>query len=296
MPDPTRRARLFGTDGVRGLANGDLTAELALDLSVAAAHVLGDAGAFARATGRSPSSAGTPAPPASPRGRRVRRPGQRRRRRLRRRRGADPGRRLPDRRLRRRPRRDDLRQSTTRCPTTGIKFFARGGVQARRRARGRDRGPHAASRGRGPSGAAVGRVRAARRGRASATSTTCSPRCRVPLDGLHVVVDCAHGAASRRRRPRRYRRAGAAVIAIGAEPDGLNINDGCGSTHLEQLRQGRRRARRRPGHRPRRRRRPVPRASTPTARSSTATRSWRSSRWRCAMPARWSATRWSRPS
>ena len=39
--------RVFGTDGVRGLANGDLTAELALDLSVAAAHVLGEAGAFA---------------------------------------------------------------------------------------------------------------------------------------------------------------------------------------------------------------------------------------------------------
>ena len=39
-------ARLFGTDGVRGLANRDVTAELALDLAVAAAHVLGDAGAF----------------------------------------------------------------------------------------------------------------------------------------------------------------------------------------------------------------------------------------------------------
>ena len=39
--------RLFGTDGVRGLANRDLTAELALDLAVAAAHVLGDAGEFA---------------------------------------------------------------------------------------------------------------------------------------------------------------------------------------------------------------------------------------------------------
>jgi len=38
--------RLFGTDGVRGLANRDITAELALDLSVAAAHVLGDAGVF----------------------------------------------------------------------------------------------------------------------------------------------------------------------------------------------------------------------------------------------------------
>ena len=39
--------RLFGTDGVRGLANQDITAELALDLAVAAAHVLGDAGEFA---------------------------------------------------------------------------------------------------------------------------------------------------------------------------------------------------------------------------------------------------------
>src|SRR5215212_11781594 len=39
-------SRLFGTDGVRGLANVDLTAELTLDLSVAAAHILGEAGAF----------------------------------------------------------------------------------------------------------------------------------------------------------------------------------------------------------------------------------------------------------
>ena len=38
--------RLFGTDGVRGVANVDLTAELAVDLAVAAAHVLGDVGAF----------------------------------------------------------------------------------------------------------------------------------------------------------------------------------------------------------------------------------------------------------
>ena len=39
-------SRLFGTDGVRGLANRDVTAELALDLSVAAAHVLGSLGQF----------------------------------------------------------------------------------------------------------------------------------------------------------------------------------------------------------------------------------------------------------
>jgi phosphoglucosamine mutase len=44
--------RLFGTDGVRGLANRDLTAELALSLSAAAAHVLGDTGALAAGGGR----------------------------------------------------------------------------------------------------------------------------------------------------------------------------------------------------------------------------------------------------
>jgi phosphoglucosamine mutase len=54
------------------------------------------------------------------------------------------------------------------------------------------------------------------------------------LAGLRVVVDCAHGAAYD-VAPRALTRAGAEVIAIGAHPDGLNINDGCGSTHLETL-------------------------------------------------------------
>ena len=55
-----------------------------------------------------------------------------------------------------------------------------------------------------------------------------------PLAGMRVVVDCAHGAASE-LAPGLLRRAGADVIAIGAEPDGENINAGCGSTHLETL-------------------------------------------------------------
>lgn len=55
------------------------------------------------------------------------------------------------------------------------------------------------------------------------------------LDDLAVVVDCAHGAASS-AAPRAYRAAGARVIAINAEPNGRNINDGCGSTHLDPLR------------------------------------------------------------
>ncbi|MFV0533493.1 MAG: phosphoglucosamine mutase [Cumulibacter sp.] len=54
------------------------------------------------------------------------------------------------------------------------------------------------------------------------------------LDPLKVVVDCAHGAASW-VAPEVYRRAGAEVVVIGAEPDGTNINDGVGSTHLQSL-------------------------------------------------------------
>src|SRR6201999_3563488 len=56
-----------------------------------------------------------------------------------------------------------------------------------------------------------------------------------PLAGLRIVVDCAHGAAYS-IGPRALRRAGAEVIAIGAAPDGLNINAGVGSTHLDVLR------------------------------------------------------------
>ena len=54
------------------------------------------------------------------------------------------------------------------------------------------------------------------------------------LDGIKVVLDCAHGAAFR-AGPAALRQAGADVLEISAEPDGLNINDGCGSTHVEEL-------------------------------------------------------------
>jgi len=54
------------------------------------------------------------------------------------------------------------------------------------------------------------------------------------LTGLHVVIDCAHGAASG-ISPRVFRDAGATVTVIGDDPDGLNINSGYGSTHLENL-------------------------------------------------------------
>ena len=54
------------------------------------------------------------------------------------------------------------------------------------------------------------------------------------LDGVHVVLDCANGAASG-VSPQVFTDAGARVTVIGADPDGLNINDGVGSTHLDHL-------------------------------------------------------------
>lgn len=53
--------------------------------------------------------------------------------------------------------------------------------------------------------------------------------------GLKIVLDCAHGAAYE-LAPRVFRELGAEVITIGAEPNGRNINDNCGSTHPEALR------------------------------------------------------------
>ncbi len=223
--------RLFGTDGVRGLANRDLTAELALDLSVAAAHVLGDAGEFAghrpvAVVGRDPrlsgeflsaavtaglASAGVdvldagvlPTPAIAHLTDAL---------------GADLG--------------VMLSASHNPMPDNGIKFFARGGVKLD------DVVEDAVETRMGepwqrPTAGSVGRVRplgdAAERYLAHLLGT-------VPhdLSGLRVVVDAANGAASL-VAPEALRRAGADVIAIHCEPDGLNINEGCGSTHLGPL-------------------------------------------------------------
>ncbi|MFE0751911.1 phosphoglucosamine mutase, partial [Gordonia sp. NPDC058843] len=117
-------------------------------------------------------------------------------------------------------------------PDNGIKFFSAGGHKLDDDVEDRIEAAMDADAVR-PIGAAVGRIVAApdagdryRAHLAQAIDTR--------LDGLTVVVDCAHGAASE-LAPQAYADAGATVIAIHAEPDGLNINADCGSTHMDKL-------------------------------------------------------------
>jgi phosphoglucosamine mutase len=63
---------------------------------------------------------------------------------------------------------------------------------------------------------------------------SCLPRS-ITLEGLKIVIDCANGAAYK-VGPDALEELGAEVIAIGVEPNGTNINDGCGSVHVEHLR------------------------------------------------------------
>lgn len=119
-------------------------------------------------------------------------------------------------------------------PDNGIKLFAAGGhklpdavedeIAIRLHSREVQR----------PTGARIGRVRDVPEaaGRYVDHLLLATPH---SLNGLRVVVDCAHGAASV-VAPETYRRAGADVVALHAQPDGLNINDGCGSAHLDDLR------------------------------------------------------------
>ena len=222
---------LFGTDGVRGVANVDLTAELALDLAVAAAHVLGEVGAISknrpkaivgqdsRASGEFLESAivaglasagvdvykvGVLPTPAIAH--------------LVSSSGADLG--------------VMISASHNPMPDNGIKFFAKGGGKL-------DDALELAIESRlnepwdRPVGRDVGRVivdeSAAERYIYHLLSSLS-----VNLSGIKVVVDCANGAASE-VAPEVYARAGAEVIAISNQPNGLNINENCGSTHLENL-------------------------------------------------------------
>ncbi|MDQ3157501.1 MAG: phosphoglucosamine mutase [Actinomycetota bacterium] len=223
--------RIFGTDGVRGLANRDLTAELAVDLAVAAAHILGEAGAFAdrrptavvardpRASGEfleaavvaGLASAGVdvhrlgviPTPGAAFLTSFL---------------AADMG--------------VMISASHNAMPDNGIKFLARGGLKLdddiERAIENRLEEPWER-----PIGAGVGRIGDSFSGVASYIKHLVGTA-PVRLDGQTVVLDCANGAAFQ-VGPEVFAALGAQVIAIHAEPDGLNINDNCGSTHLDDL-------------------------------------------------------------
>ena len=152
-----------------------------------------------------------------------------------------------------------LSASHNPMPDNGIKLFAAGGhkladeveerIEAARRRRAGD--------WRRPTGAGIGRVHDLLDGAEHYVQAPGGSRRRTASTGIKVVVDCANGAASE-VAPAAYRAAGAEVIAINAEPDGLNINDGCGSTHLDVAAAAVVEHGADLGHRPRRRRRPLP--------------------------------------
>ena len=222
--------RLFGTDGVRGVANRELTAELGLALSAAAARRLAPPASGHRfaVVGRDPRASGEmleaavvagltsegvdavlvgvlPTPAVAY---------------LTAAYHADFG--------------VMISASHNPMPDNGIKIFGPGGHKLDDDAEDRIEELVAQGPGLRPVGANIGRVRTAPDAMDRYLEHIVSAA-DGRLDGLTVVVDCANGAASE-AAPRAYAAAGARVIAIHDQPDGLNINDGCGSTHLDPLR------------------------------------------------------------
>src|SRR4051794_2116552 len=126
-----------------------------------------------------------------------------------------------------------LSASHNPMPDNGIKLFARGGHKLPDDIEAEIESALGSEESVRPIGAAIGRLRSAD----DATERYLAHLAQAvtpSLAGLHVVVDCAHGAGSA-VAPEAYRRAGATVTTIAAAPDGLNINDGVGSTHLDGL-------------------------------------------------------------
>jgi phosphoglucosamine mutase len=228
--------RLFGTDGVRGRANADLTPELAMSVAMAAAHVLAERDRThppMAVVGRDPRASGEMLEAAvvaglTSAGANVVRV------------GVLP---TPGVAYLTAESRADLgviiSASHNPMPDNGVKLFAAGGhklpdevedeIEASVQARG---GPTAGWRR--PTGARIGRVHDLLDGTEHYIKHLVGS-VEYRLDGVRVVVDCANGAASD-VAPAAYEHAGAEVIAVHASPDGLNINDNCGSNHLGGLR------------------------------------------------------------
>jgi phosphoglucosamine mutase len=251
MAEAGQRGRLFGTDGVRGVAGQELTAGLALDLSTAAAAVLGwDAvlsrDVFGRATGADPGSAG--ARPRAVVGRDPRASGEFLEAavvaglasagidvfRL----GVIP---TPGVAYLTGALDADfgvvISASHNPAADNGIKFFGRGGVKLPDATEDAIEAQLMAGPRATPGAVGFGRVSdagAEHERYLDHLLTTLPDQPQPPLAGLRIVVDCAHGAAYR-IAPQALRRAGAEVVTIGTEPDGLNINEGCGSTALGAL-------------------------------------------------------------
>jgi phosphoglucosamine mutase len=224
--------RIFGTDGVRGLANRVITAELAVDLGAAAARVLVAHGGFSgqrpvAVVGRDTRISGQFLEHAVVAGlasagvdvirlRVLPTPGVAY---LTDALGADVG--------------VVISASHNPMPDNGIKFLARGGVKLDD-ALEREIEAHVGEPWERPVGGDVGRVTPYARS-VEEYSDHLVGTLDQPLADLRVVLDCANGAASV-IGPHTLRSAGADVIAINDDPDGLNINERCGSTHLEGLR------------------------------------------------------------
>lgn len=227
--------RLFGTDGVRGLANEKLTATLVLQLGMAAAHVLTEnkSRGERRPTaiiGRDPRVSGEmltgalaagmaaqgvevfnvgilPTPAVAFLTDDF---------------GADMG--------------VMISASHNPMPDNGIKFFAAGGQKLDDILEDEIEATMIQLPEHGPTGAAIGRIIDQSEDALDRYLHHLGEAVHTRLDGIRVVVDCAHGAASI-AAPLAYAAAGADVVPIFNEPNGFNINDGVGSTHIDKVQQ-----------------------------------------------------------